>query len=83
MPFGMKNFGATLVRDMREVLSGMSSIKSYNDDLIVFSSDWETHLQILEELLKKISEANLTAHPSKCIFGASTVEFLGHDVRYD
>ena len=83
MPFGMKNSGATLVRGMREVLSGMSGVESYIDDLIVFSSDWETHLRTLEELLKRLSEANLTARPSKCIFGASTVEFLGHDVGYD
>ena len=83
MPFGMKNSGATLVRGMREVLSGMSGVESYIDDLIVFSSDWETHLRTLEELLKSLSEANLTARPLKCIFGASTVEFLGHDVGYD
>ena len=83
MPFGMKNSGATLVYGMREVLSGMSGVESYIDDLIVFSSNWETHLQTLEELLKRLSEANLTARPSKCIFGASTVKFLGHNVRYD
>ena len=37
----------------------------------------------LEKLLKRLSEVNLTARPSKCIFGASTVEFLGHNVGYD
>ena len=59
----MKNSGATLVRGMREVLSGMSGVESYIDNLIVFSSDWETHLQTLEELLKRLSEANLNARP--------------------
>ena len=83
MSFSMKNSGATLVRGIREVLSGISGIESYIDDLIVFSSDWKTHLRTLEELLRRLSEANLTAQPSKCIFGASTVEFLGHDVGYD
>ena len=83
MPFGMKNSGATLVRGMREVLSGMSGVESYIDDLIVFSSNWKTHLRTMEELLKRLSEANLTARPSKCIFGAPIVEYLGHDVGYD
>ena len=83
MPFGMKNSGATLVRGMREVLSGMSGVESYIDDLIVFSNDWKTHLRTFKELLKRLSEANLTARPSKCTFGESTVEFLGHDVGYD
>ena len=76
MPFGMKNFGATLVRGMREVLSGMFGVESYIDYLIVFSSDWKTHLRTLKELLKRLREANLTARRSKCIFGAFTVEFL-------
>ena len=65
MPFGMKNSGATFVRGMREVLSGMSGVESYIDDLIVFSSNWETHLRTLEELFKRLSKANLTARPSK------------------
>ena len=71
MTFGIKNSGATLARGIREMLSGMSGVESYIDDLIVFSSDWETHLRTLEELLKRLNEANLTARPSKCIFGAS------------
>ena len=83
MPFGMKNSGATLVRGMREVLLGMSGVESYIDDLIVFSSNWKTHLRTLEELLKRLSEASLTARPSKCSFGSSTIEFLGHDVGYE
>ena len=79
MPFGMKNSGATIVWGMRKVLSGMSGVESYIDNLIVFSSDWKTHLRTLKELLKRLSQANLNARLSKCIFGASTVEFLGHD----
>ena len=63
MPFGIKNSGATLVRGMRKVLSGMSGVESYIDDLIMFSSNWKTHLRTLEELLKRLSEANLTARP--------------------
>ena len=65
------------------MLSGVSGVESYIDDLIVFSSNWETHLRTLEELLKRLNGANLTARPSKCIFGASTVEFVAHDVGYD
>ena len=38
---------------------------------------------MLKELWRKLSKANLTPRPSKCIFGASTVEFLSHDVGYD
>ena len=68
---------------MRKVLLGISGVESYIDDLIVFFSDWKTHLRTLKELLRRLSEAKLTARPSKCIFEGSTVKFLGHDVGYD
>ena len=74
---------ATLVRGMRKVLSGMSGVERYIDDLIVFSSDWKTHLRTLKELLRRLSEVNFTVRPAKYIFEASTVEFLVHDVEYD
>ena len=83
MPFGIKNSGATLVRGMTKVLSVVSGVESYIDNLILFSTDWKAHLRTLEKLLKRVSEANLTAGPSKCIFGAFTIEFLGHDFGYD
>ena len=83
MPFGMKNVGVTIVRRIREVLSGMSGVESCIDDFIVFSSDWMTQRRTLEEVLRRLSEANFTAHPSKCIFRASTVEFPDHNVGYD
>ena len=35
MPFAMKNSGATLVRGMRKILAGMSSVDSYIDNLII------------------------------------------------
>ena len=61
----------------------MSGVESYIDDLIVFSSDWKTHLRTLKEPLRRLSEVNFTAHPAKYIFGASTLEFLVYDVEYD
>ena len=76
MPFDTKNSSATLVRVVKKVLSGMSGVESYIDDLIVFFSDWKTHLKPLEKLLRRLNEANLTARPLKCIFRALIAEFL-------
>ena len=78
MPFGMKNSGATLVRGMRQLLSGMDHVSSYIDDLIIYTEDWESHLRALEELLGRLQRANLAARPTKCLFGTKSVDFLGH-----
>ena len=51
MPFGMKNSGATLVCSTRKLLQGLNHVESYIDDLIIYTKDWDTHLQALHELL--------------------------------
>ena len=56
------------------------------DNLIVFFLDWKADPEILEKFLRRLSEAKLIAPLLKfifCIFEASSVEFLGHHVRYD
>ena len=83
MPFGMKNSGATLVRGMRKILAGMNNVDSYIDDLIIHTNDWQAHLQVLGELLRRLREAGLRVRPSKCVFGAESVEFLGHYIGRD
>ena len=80
MPFEMKNAGATLVHGMRKILAGMSNVDGYIDDLIIHTNDWQAHLQVLEKLLRRLRKAGLTAKPSKCVFGAESVEFLGHHI---
>ena len=83
MFFGMKNSGATTVRGMRKILSGMSNVDSYIDDLIIHTNDWQAHLQVLEEVLRRLRKAELTAKPFKCVFVAEFVEFLGHYIGRD
>ena len=52
MPFGMKNYGATLVRGMRKLLYDMDNVERYIDDLIVYTKNWATHLQVLDKFWK-------------------------------
>ena len=50
----------------------------YLDDIIVFSKDWEEHLQRLWMVLSKLREANLRLGHKKCNLAQSSVTFLGH-----
>ena len=78
MPFGMKNSGATLVRGMRKLLQDMGNVECCIDDLIVYTKDWATHLQVLDKLLEKLGQAGLVIRLTKCVFGSKFVECLGH-----
>ena len=33
--------------------------------------------------MNRLQQANLTARPTKCVFGAKSIEFLGHQVGFD
>ena len=71
------------MRENLKILAGMSNVDSYIDDLLIHTNDWQAHIQVLEELLRRLWKAGLTAKPSKCLFGAKSVEFLGHYVGRD
>ena len=78
-----ENLGATLVRGMRKILAGINNVDSYIDDLIIHTNVWQAHLQVLGELLRRLRKAGLTVKPSKCVFGAESVEFLRHYIGDD
>ena len=56
----------------------MSNTDNFVDDIIIFTSTWEHHMQAFEELLKRLRDANLTTKPSKCFIGFQNLECLGH-----
>ena len=78
MQFGMKNSGATLVRWMRKLLLHLEHVESYIDDLIIYTKDWDTHLQVLDEIFRRFPPAHLVVRLTKCLFSSKSVEFLSH-----
>ena len=75
MPFGMVNSSATLVRGLMKILEGMPVVGSYIDDIVIYRT--------LKELFGRLRKARITARPTKCLLGASRMEFLGHQVGGD
>jgi hypothetical protein len=66
---------------MDAVTQGLGECCSaYLDDLIIFSSSWEDHIDDVRKVMAKLQEAGLTAKPGKCVFGAAKCKYLGHIV---
>ena len=80
LPFGLVTAQASCSKLMRKLLKGMSNIFNFVDDIIIFTSAWEHHMQVFEELLKRLRDANLTVKPSKCFIGFQNLECLGYMV---
>ena len=81
MPFGMVNSAATLKRGMKKLLKGMKNVEFYWDDILVHTRTWEDHLKTLGELFSRLAQAGMTIRPSKCVFGADSIDFLGHQLQ--
>ncbi|XP_033729482.1 uncharacterized protein LOC117318627 [Pecten maximus] len=80
MPFGLMNAPATFSRLMRKLLRGMEHIDNFIDRILIYTDTWEEHMDILQELFKRLREVGLTARPSKCAIGFGSLPCLGHIV---
>ena len=80
MPFGLINAPASFSRLVRSVLENLTSVDNYIDDILIHTTSWEEHLQLLTLVLHRLRDANLNARPSKCYIAMETIDFLGHIV---
>ena len=81
MPFGLPGAPATFQRMMDQLLRSMGDYAAaYMDNLIVFSTSWEGHLQPLRNVLRRPQVAGLTAKTSKFQFAMQQCVYLGHTV---
>ena len=81
LPFGVRNAPAIFQALMTKLFSSCKKFCSpYMDDLVIYSDTWEEHIVHVKEVLAKLKGAGLTANPAKCVWGAQTMEFLGHQV---
>ena len=85
MPFGLKNAPATFQRVMQKVLKGLrfKFVINYLDDLIIYSPDFESHLDHIRQVFERLSEHHIKLKKSKCLFAQTEIEFLGSIIGND
>ncbi|MBW0510243.1 hypothetical protein O181_049958 [Austropuccinia psidii MF-1] len=82
MPFGFTNAPASFQNLVNDIFSDFLDVfvVVYLDDIMVFSNSEEEHLKHVTSVLQMLRENNLFAKASKCVFHASSVEYLGYVV---
>lgn len=85
MPFGLKTAPATFQRAMDSVLRGLQGIHCmvYLDDVIIFSSSLEEHIQKLRTIFDRFRQTNLKIQLDKSDFLRKEVLYLGHTITKD
>ena len=83
MPFGLRNAAQTFQRFIDHVLHDFDFVFSYIDDILIASKDVSEHTSHLRMVFERLNDYGLTISPNKCVFGAASLEFLGHHIDAD
>lgn len=80
MPFGLTNAPLTFQATMNEVFRPLLRrfMMVYFDDILVYSPSWAAHLEHLVVVLNLLCQHHIVAQRSKCLFGQTSVDYLGH-----
>jgi hypothetical protein len=85
MPFGLCNSPSTFQSLMNHVFRPFLChfVLVFFDDILIYRKTWIDHLTHVDQVLRLFSQNQLFLKQSKCAFGASEVEYLGHLVGKD
>ena len=78
VPFRLAPAPAYFQELMTGVLKDLPFAMAYLDDIIIYSSTPEEHLEHIRTVFEKLCDAKLSMKLSKCHFFAKEIQYLGH-----
>jgi hypothetical protein len=80
MPFGLINSPATWQRIIDSVVGAdlQPYVFVYMDDIVVTSSDFDTHIRVLRQIFDRLRDAGITCNWEKSQFCRAELRYLGH-----
>jgi hypothetical protein len=80
MPFGLIGAPATFQDFMNHILAPLlrKCVGVFLDDVLVYSSNLEEHVQHVEQVFRLLTEHQLKRKLAKCRFAQQKLEFFGH-----
>jgi len=85
MAQGAKNSPMAFQKIMHDTLGNLvgNGVQVFIDDVVIYSRTEAEHIQLLEQVFRKLNTANLKLKPSKCRFLTDQVKFLGHEINQE
>ncbi len=85
MPFGLTNAPATFYTLMNGIFWEWFDdfVIVYIDEIFIYSRSLEEHVEHLQKVFQRLRENKLYATLTKCEFGVTEVDFLGHRITQE
>lgn len=80
MPLGLTNAPSTFQASMNSIFRPYLRhfVLVFFDDILIFSKSFDAHIQYLQVVLECLCSNQFYAKLSKCSFGQSSIDYLGH-----
>ena len=83
LPFGVCSGPELFQQKMEQILAGCMGVLIYLDDILIFAPSPEEHDIRLKAVMSALDHYGVTLNDKKCVYKASELTFLGHQVSGD
>ena len=83
LPFGIHSASEVFQAEIASIIADLPGCANSQDDIIVWGTSKEEHDRRLRNVLLRIRNSGLKLNSSKCIFGTTSLTFLGHTLSAD
>jgi hypothetical protein len=82
LPFGVATGVQVLTRRLDRVFQDLKFEFAYHyrNDVVIYSQDFDSHLEHIRIVLDRLKAAGLTVKPDKVVFATQEISFLGYRV---
>jgi hypothetical protein len=83
LPFGLQSAPAIFQRILSTIIrqNNLDTFAiNYIDDILIFSKNYDEHIQHIKQILRVLHEQGLKLNANKCSFAKKEVTYLGHTI---
>ena len=80
LAFGLTNGPSSWQKYVDGIFKDIEGLYCYLDDILLYTDTEEQHMSLLKKVFQRLEEHDLTLALDKCVFGRSTMDYLGYEV---